>query len=144
MCWKYFFISASSPHPTMVPIPTSLSTPTPATEVNSSGAEEPAAMKVAPATSSLKSSFSEIASREGTKKSSQMIAMAASERRGIKPHKINASWCTPWASCYCLLQYSVNDRSGKLFLAWQRLPGSMLAGSAEVVIKSCPEIQSKS
>ena len=62
----------------MVPIPTSLSTPTPATAVNSSGAEDPAAMKVAPATSSLKSSFSEIASREGTKKSSQMIAIAAS------------------------------------------------------------------
>ena len=78
---EVFFISASSPHPTMVPIPTSLSTPTPATEVNSSGAEDPAAMKVAPATSSLKSSFSEIASREGTKKSSQMIAIAASERR---------------------------------------------------------------
>lgn len=61
----------------MVPIPTSLSTPTPTTEVNSSGAEDPAAMKVAPATSSLKSNLSEMASRDGTKKSSQMIAMAA-------------------------------------------------------------------
>ncbi len=60
----------------MVPTPTSLSVPTPATEVNSSGAEEPAAMKVAPATSSLKSSLSEMASRLGTKKSSQMIAIA--------------------------------------------------------------------
>lgn len=64
------------PHPTMVPMPTSLSVPTPATDVKSSGAEEPAAMKVAPATSSLRSSFSEMASREGTKKSSQMMAMA--------------------------------------------------------------------
>ena len=63
-----------SAHPTMVPMPTSLSTPTPATEVKSSGAEDPAAMNVAPATSSLRSSLSEIASSEGTKKSSQMIA----------------------------------------------------------------------
>ena len=61
----------------MVPTPTSLSTPTPATEVNSSGAEEPAAMKVAPATSSDKSNFSEIASRDGTKKSSHIRASPA-------------------------------------------------------------------
>ena len=60
----------------MVPIPTSLSTVTPATDVKSSGAEEPAAMKVAPATSSDSSSFSEIASSEGTKKSSQTMAKA--------------------------------------------------------------------
>ena len=40
--------------PTMVPIPTSeTAMKTPMTEVNSSGAEPPAAMKVAPATSSL-------------------------------------------------------------------------------------------
>ena len=49
---------------------------TPATDVKSSGAEEPAAMKVAPATSSDKSSFSDMASRDGTKKSSQTIAIA--------------------------------------------------------------------
>lgn len=64
-------------YPTMVPTPTSLSTLTPATEVNNSGAEEPAAMKVAPATSSLRSSFSEMASSDGTKKSSQIMASAA-------------------------------------------------------------------
>ena len=63
-------------YPTIVPIPTSLSTVTPATEVNSSGADEPAAMKVAPATSSERSSFSEIASNDGTKKSSQTMARA--------------------------------------------------------------------
>ena len=63
-------------YPTIVPIPTSLSTVTPATEVNNSGAEEPAAMKVAPATSSERSNFSEIASKDGTKKSSQTIASA--------------------------------------------------------------------
>ena len=61
-------------YPTIVPIPTSLWTLTPATEMKSSGADEPAAMKVAPATSSERSSFSEIASRDGTKKSSQMSA----------------------------------------------------------------------
>ena len=64
----------------MVPTPTSLSTPTPATEVNSSGADDPAAMKVAPATSSLKFSFSEMASSDGTKKSSQIIAIAVREK----------------------------------------------------------------
>lgn len=61
----------------MVPTPTSLWTPTPATEVNNSGADDPAAMNVAPATSSLNWSLSEMASREGTKKSSQIIAIAA-------------------------------------------------------------------
>ena len=60
----------------MVPTPTSVCTATPATDVKSSGAEEPAAMKVAPATSSDRSSFSEMISREGTKKSSQTIARA--------------------------------------------------------------------
>ena len=60
----------------MVPTPTSLSAATPATDVNSSGADDPAAMNVAPATSSDKSSFSEIASSDGTKKSSQMMARA--------------------------------------------------------------------
>lgn len=41
--------------PTIVPMPTSeKATKTPITEVNSSGADPPAAMKVAPATSSEK------------------------------------------------------------------------------------------
>ena len=60
-----------------MPTPTSLSTVTPAIDVKSSGADEPAAMNVAPATSSDKSNFSLMASSEGTKKSSQMIANAA-------------------------------------------------------------------
>lgn len=60
----------------MVPTPTSLSTATPAIEVKSSGADEPAAINVAPATSSERSNFSLIASREGTKKSSHIIARA--------------------------------------------------------------------
>ena len=64
----------------MVPTPTSLSTPTPATEVNSSGADDPAAMNVAPATSSLKLSFSEMASNDGTKKSSQIMATAVRQK----------------------------------------------------------------
>ena len=59
--------------PTMVPTPTSLFTPTPATDVNSSGAEEPAAMNVALATSSDRSNLSEMASKEGTKKSDHYI-----------------------------------------------------------------------
>lgn len=63
-------------YPTIVPTPTSLSAVTPATDVNNSGAEDPAAIKVAPATSSERSSFSEIASSDGTKKSSQMMARA--------------------------------------------------------------------
>ena len=46
--------------PTMVPTPTSDPRVAPASEVNSSGADEPAAMNVAPATSSDRSSFSEI------------------------------------------------------------------------------------
>lgn len=63
-------------HPTIVPTPTSLSVPTPATDVNSSGADDPAAMKVAPATSSLRSNRSVITSKDGTKKSSQTTAIA--------------------------------------------------------------------
>ena len=43
-------------------------------EANSSGALDPAAMNVAPATSSLRFRASEIFSKEGTKKSSQIIA----------------------------------------------------------------------
>ena len=71
-------------YPTMVPTPTSVSTATPATLVKSSGADEPAAMNVAPATSSDSCSFSEISSSDGTKKSSQTIARAVNrQRRGV-------------------------------------------------------------
>ena len=66
----------TSTYPTIVPTPTSVSTATPATEVKSSGAEEPAAIKVAPATSSDRCNFSDIASKEGTKKSSHKTAIA--------------------------------------------------------------------
>ena len=63
--------------PTMVPIPTSENAMnTPITEVKSSGADPPAAMKVAPATSSLIPSFSMMTSSEGTKNSSQTMARA--------------------------------------------------------------------
>lgn len=58
----------------MTPTPTSLPVSIPATEVKSSGAEDPAAINVAPATSSLSWSLSEIASKDGTKKLSQIIA----------------------------------------------------------------------
>merc|ERR1719193_2466721 len=61
--------------PTMVPMPTSLlAMKTPKREVKSSGADPPAAMNVAPATSSDSDSFSAIISSEGTKNSSQTIA----------------------------------------------------------------------
>merc|ERR1719454_2599465 len=43
-------------------------------EVKSSGADEPAAMKVAPATSAERPRLSQISSSEATKKSSQTIA----------------------------------------------------------------------
>ena len=48
--------------------------------MNSSGADDPAAMKVAPATSSERSKTSEMASRDGTKKSSQIIATATNSQ----------------------------------------------------------------
>lgn len=61
----------------MVPMPTLLcEMKTPMTEVKSSGAEPPAAMKVAPATSSEISSFSVMTVSAGTKNSSQTIAKA--------------------------------------------------------------------
>ncbi len=69
------------PYPTIVPTPTSLSTVTPAIDVNNSGADDPAAINVAPATSSDKSNFSLIASNDGTKKSSQTIAKAAEKTK---------------------------------------------------------------
>ena len=68
-----------------MPTPTSVSTATPATEVKSSGADDPAAMKVAPATSSERFNFSEITSKDGTKKSSQIIAKAA-RQKNINTH----------------------------------------------------------
>ena len=63
--------------PTMVPMPTSeKEMKTPMTEVKSSGAEPPAAMKVAPATSSEHPMTSMMTSRDGTKNSSQTMAKA--------------------------------------------------------------------
>lgn len=88
-------------HPTIVPIPTSLSTLTAANEVKSSGAEEPAAMNVAPATSSDKSNFSEIASREGTKKSSQMRASPEQEKQVMH----NKKSTTVMEICFVMLVY---------------------------------------
>lgn len=66
--------------PTIVPTPTSLLKVTPRMEVNSSGAEDPAAMNVAPATSSDRLSFSEITSSDGTKNSSHTRAKPAFQR----------------------------------------------------------------
>ena len=66
--------------PTIVPTPTSVSWATPATDVNNSGADDPAAINVAPATSSDKLSFSEMISRDGTKKSSHNMARAAKKQ----------------------------------------------------------------
>ena len=65
----------------MAPTPTSVSWATPIREVKSSGAELPAAMNVAPATSSESFSFSEITSRAGTKKSSHTTARPAGCRK---------------------------------------------------------------
>ena len=54
--------------PTMVPTPTSfLTAKTPINDVKSSGADEPAAMKVAPATSGERERSSESCSSEATK-----------------------------------------------------------------------------
>jgi len=63
--------------PRIVPIPTSESDKkTPMKEVASSGAEEPAAMKVAPATSGLKlrPNGEQMSSSENTKPPSQIMA----------------------------------------------------------------------
>ena len=63
--------------PTMVPMPISLQVcvlSRDMSEEKSSGAEDPAAMKVAPATSSDRCSLSEMTPRDPTKKSSQTIA----------------------------------------------------------------------
>ena len=73
---KRWWVKRTYTDPTIVPTPTSVCTATPATEVNNSGALLPAAMNVAPATSSLRLIFSLITSREGTKKSSQIKARA--------------------------------------------------------------------
>ena len=62
--------------PTMVPKPMSdRDTNWPMNDVASSGADPPAAMSVAPDTSSLRFHFSEMTSRDATKSSSQTIAM---------------------------------------------------------------------
>jgi len=61
--------------PTMVPMPTLFSLQkVSTTDVNSSGADEPAAMNVAPATSSERFSRSEMSSSEATKNSSHTTA----------------------------------------------------------------------
>mmetsp|Transcript_120571 Transcript_120571/g.240074 ORF Transcript_120571/g.240074 Transcript_120571/m.240074 type:complete len:101 (-) Transcript_120571:262-564(-) len=59
--------------PTIAAMPTSdgVGESAPTTEVKNSGAEPPAAIKVAPATSADNPSFREITSRDGTKNSSQ-------------------------------------------------------------------------
>mmetsp|Transcript_62514 Transcript_62514/g.125222 ORF Transcript_62514/g.125222 Transcript_62514/m.125222 type:complete len:249 (-) Transcript_62514:6-752(-) len=62
--------------PTMVPMPTSERLNVPMRLVKSSGAEPPAAIKVAPATSSLTSFLSWITSSAATKYSSHTIAKA--------------------------------------------------------------------
>ena len=62
--------------PTMVPKPTAEPVKVPTNEVASSGIEPPAAMKVAPATSSERLSFSQMISSVGTKYSSHTMASA--------------------------------------------------------------------
>ena len=62
--------------PTIVPKPTADCVNVPMSEVKSSGAEPPAAMKVAPATSGDTCSVSTSTSSAGTKYSSQTIASA--------------------------------------------------------------------
>ena len=62
--------------PTIVPKPTADCVNVPMSEVKSSGAEPPAAMKVAPATSFEMPSRSTISSSAGTKNSSQTMASA--------------------------------------------------------------------
>mmetsp|Transcript_5748 Transcript_5748/g.22688 ORF Transcript_5748/g.22688 Transcript_5748/m.22688 type:complete len:279 (+) Transcript_5748:2064-2900(+) len=74
--------------PTMVPTPKALSVPLLINDMAleaSSGADEPAAMNVAPATSSLKLNASQIFSNEATKKSSHTIAIPMN--RYITPTK---------------------------------------------------------
>jgi hypothetical protein len=62
--------------PTMVPKPMSEPVKVPMREVASSGADPPAAIRVAPAMSSLICQMSAMTSSEGTKNSSQTMAMA--------------------------------------------------------------------
>ena len=61
--------------PTMVPNPTDESLKVPMRDVASSGADPPAAMRVAPETSSLRSKRSEMISNAGTNSSSHTMAM---------------------------------------------------------------------
>ena len=60
--------------PTIVPKPIAVSWKVATALVKSSGAEPPAAMKVAPATSSLRCRTSQMAEREHSKKLSQTMA----------------------------------------------------------------------
>lgn len=92
--WNKWFTNDA--HPTMVPTPTSVWTATPATEVKSSGADEPAAMKVAPATSSERRSFSEITSRDGTKKSSHTMAKAEKYKCKHRSSEKKIEWILYW------------------------------------------------
>ena len=80
----------------MAPTPTSVSCATPITDVNSSGAELPAAINVAPATSSESFSFSEMTSSAGTKKSSQTTA---------KPENINIEYFGKCKSCLKVIAF---------------------------------------
>ena len=66
---QYFYLPTTPDTPM-----SSLATKTPMTAVESSGAELPADMKVAPATSGLRPSTSDIRSSAGTKYSSHTIA----------------------------------------------------------------------
>ena len=86
-------------YPTMAPTPTSVSWATPIREVKSSGAELPAAMNVAPATSSESFSFSEITSRAGTKKSSHTTARPVECRKpNMKEIWMTDDWHIHWHS----------------------------------------------
>lgn len=80
--------------PTMVPMPTSsYEMNTPMMLVNSSGADPPAAMKVAPATSSEMPAFSVMTSKDGTKNSSQTMARATNMYTSPRTWKSTAPCC---------------------------------------------------
>ena len=82
--------------PTMVPKPTADRLNVPTNDVASSGADPPAAMSVAPATSLVSPSTSVITSRLGTKYSSQtmarprnMYSVIASSNKTATPFKLS-------------------------------------------------------
>ena len=82
--------------PTMVPKPTSdLERKTPMMEVMSSGAEPPAAIHVAPATSSFSPCISQIASSDASKKASHTIARPWNIQKTTTKMKMVA--CTFWS-----------------------------------------------